>query len=107
MNADDLKKFHALTWNEIREHEHGLIYLVCPDMPNVGRMAACAGLDFRGEEPVYWVSDEQGVLSKIYKSDVDSGIQLVFSQAHGIIIETRQTVDRWEEEKRSKGEAEE
>ena len=94
MNAEDFKKLPSIPWEEVWDYDHELIYVVNTNTPNVGYWAGVIGLDFRGEEPSWWVTDENFIHRNIYKSDVESGKQLVFSQKLGIDIEARQKHDR-------------
>ena len=98
MNAETLLKLNPLSWGEMLNHRREQVYLVSPNLPNTGSWAVLEDVYPGGDDMVCRATNAAGTAVQIYKSDVDAGLQLIYSHVAGVIVEARQTIEQWEEE---------
>ena len=83
---------HPLSWRELTDHSRGMLYLVEAENPTVGTWIALVPTPCKDGEgrPCYRAAAENRQAVGVYKRDIETGRQIVFSASAGIIAEGRQ-----------------
>ena len=83
---------HALGWHELADHSRGLLYLVDAENPTAGVWIALEPTPCKDAEgrPCYRAAAENRQAVGVYRHEIESGRQIVFSTSAGIIAEGRQ-----------------